>query len=285
MSATVAPEPTVHSVKPTVVDDEYIAQLPWESLTQQQQWDRCLVELQRRDYASGSHPLDIDYKRREASFLGWLRLLKKAATEEEIEEERKKDDVFFGSIEESYESMFRNVSVERFSELFNSIKQDNVSGANHYTDLEEAIMLKKVFGETCGPACQCWNRNVVDSLDGVNIRKDDGDERLDKHGWLDEEWHQKNIITNPTECQYYYNAINKLWYALFENTGLKRDCMRWRARAKRRQQASADFCAKLKTEWGADKHYYGGSDTDAGIKFVHFPGRLLTMMKAQHYQP
>ena len=102
MSATVAPEPTVYSVTPIVVDD--IAHLPWESLTQQQQWDRCLVELQRRDYVNGKkgeeysskedYILDVKYKR----FLERKRLLKKDATEEEIEEERKKDDVFLSLI-------------------------------------------------------------------------------------------------------------------------------------------------------------------------------------------
>ena len=65
--------------------------------------------------------------------------------------------------------------------------------------------------------------------------------------------------------------------ALFENTGLKRECMNFRARAKRRQEASADFLAKLKTEWVGDMDYY---KIFGGIKFVHFPGRLLTMMKA-----
>ena len=89
----------------------------------------------------------------------------------------------------------------------------------------------------------------------------------------------KQYITDPCECQYYCNGIHKLWMALFENTGLKRECMNFRARAKRRQEASADFLAKLKTEWVGDMDYYKNFETP-GIKFVHFPGRLLTMMKA-----
>ena len=149
-------------------------------------------------------------------------------------------------------------------------------------------MLEQVFGETCGPTCQCWNRNVIHNLDGVNIRNYRDCEGLDEHGWLDEEWH-KQYITDPCECQYYCNAIHKLWMALFENTGLKRECMGWRGRAKRRQQSSADFYAKLKTEWVKEKIYYarvpasdfkGEKLTHSGIEFVHFPGRLLTMMKA-----
>ena len=58
-------------------------------------------------------------------------------------------------------------------------------------------MLEHVFGDTCGPTCQCWNRKVVDSLDGVNIRdhasygkdREGLDGIMDEHGWLDEEWH------------------------------------------------------------------------------------------------